>query len=175
MFEGFEQFRRLREAWSKVRIERPVQTGLFTFGDSDLPYFLVTSSGAEQLVRIRRGSISISRARIITPDNMHPELRNFFEEQEEAGFIEFLMSRTAAFSNLRLTNQAGPDSIVTDTIEEAVAKLNRQLDNEEEEQTAILSAPAEMAGFAVFRYASERIIASAPDNLQELRERGFLP
>ena len=61
------------------------------------------------------------------------------------------------------------------TIEEAVAKLNRQLDNEEEEQTAILSAPAEMAGFAVFRYASERIIASAPDNLQELRERGFLP
>ena len=175
MFEGFEQFRRLREAWSKVRIERPVQTGLFTFGDSDLPYFLVTSSGAEKLVRIRRGSISISRARIITLDTMHPELRNFFEEQEEAGFIEFLMSRTAAFSNLRLTNQAGPDSIVTDTIEEAVAKLNRQLDSEEEEQTAILSAPAEMAGFAVFRYASERIIASAPDNLQELRERGFLP
>ena len=74
MFEGFEQFRKLREAWSKVRIEREVRTGLFTFGDSDLPYFLVTSSDSEQLVRIRRGSITISRARIITPDNMHPEL-----------------------------------------------------------------------------------------------------
>ncbi|GDX93777.1 MAG: hypothetical protein ACK5TG_13085 [Planctomyces sp.] len=175
MFEGFEQFRRLREAWSRVRIERPVQTGLFTFGDSDLHYFLVTSSETEKLVRIRRGSITISRARIITPENMHPELRNFFEEQEDAGFIEFLMSRTAAFSNMRLTNQAGPESIVTDTIEEAVARLNRQLDSEDEDQIAVLSAPAEMAGFAVFRYASERIISSAPDNIQELRERGFLP
>lgn len=175
MFEGFEQFRKLREAWSKVRIEREVRTGLFTFGDSDLPYFLITSSDSEQLVRIRRGSITISRARIITPDNMHPELRNFFEEQEDSGFLEFLMSRTAAFSNLRLTNQAGADSIVTDTVEEAVARLNRQLDSEDEEQTAILSAPATMAGFAVFRYASERIISSAPDNIQELRERGFLP
>jgi hypothetical protein len=169
MFEGFEQFRKLREAWSKVRIEREVRTGLFTFGDSDLPYFLVTSSDSEQLVRIRRGSITISRARIITPENMHPELRNFFEEQEDSGFLEFLMSRTAAFSNLRLTNQAGADSIVTDTVEEAVARLK------DEEQTAILSAPATMAGFAVFRYASERIISSAPDNIQELRERGFLP
>jgi hypothetical protein len=40
---------------------------------------------------------------------------------------------------------------------------------------AILSAPASLSGFAVFRYATERILSSAPDNIQELRERGFLP
>ncbi len=175
LFDEFEQFRRFRQAWDSIKVERPVEYGLFTFGDSDLPYFLVTSGGKERMVKIRRGNVTISRARIITPDTMHPELRNFFEENEDSGLIEFLMSRTAAFSNLRLSNESGPTRIVTDTVEEAVAKLNRQLDDEEEDRVAILSAPDELAGFAIFRYASERVISSAPSNIQELREKGLLP
>ncbi|MBC7967984.1 MAG: hypothetical protein H7Z17_18910 [Fuerstia sp.] len=180
MFDEFEQFQRFRSTWNAVRIERAVELGLFTFGDSDLPYYLVTSSGKgtagkAEMVKVRRGNVTVSRARIITPDTMHPELRNFFEEHEETGLIEFLMSRTAAFSNLKLSNESGPEKIVTDTVEEAVTRLNRQLDDEEEDRVAILSAPAALAGFAVFRYASERILSSAPGNIQELRERGLLP
>ena len=71
-------------------------------------------------------------------------------------------------------NDSGPDRIVTDTVEEAVEKLNRQLDDEEEDRVAILSSPSELSGFAVFRYATERVLASAPGNIQELKERGFL-
>jgi hypothetical protein len=176
LFDEFEQFQRFKAAWSSVRIERSAEHGLFTFGDSELPYYLVTSStGKDSLVKIRRGKVSISRARIITPDSMHPELRNFFEENEETGLVNFLMSRTAAFSNLKLANESGPERIVTDTVEEAVAKLNQQLDSEEEDGVAVLSAPAELAGFAIFRYASEKVLSSAPDNIQEMRERGFLP
>ncbi len=176
MFDEFEQFQRFRSTWNSIRIERGVEFDLFTFGDSDLPYYLVTASSEKQsMVRVRRGNVTVTRARIITPETMHPELRNFFEENEETGLIEFLMSRTAAFSNLKLTNESGPEKIVTDTVEEAVTRLNRQLDDEEEDRTAILSAPAALAGFAVFRYASERILASAPGNIQDLRERGLLP
>ena len=176
MFDEFQQFQRFKAAWSSVRVERAAEFGLFTFGDSELPYFLVTSSsGKDSLVKIRRGKVTISRARIITPDSMNPELRNFFEENEETGLIDFLMSRTAAFSNLKLANESGPERIVTDTVEEAVAKLNQQLDSEDENQVAVLSAPVELAGFAVFRYASEKVLSSAPDNIQEMRERGLLP
>lgn len=181
MFDEFEQFQRFRSTWNAVRIERAVEFGLFTFGDSDLPYYLVTSNsgkgaaGNAAMVKVRRGTVVVSRARIITPDTMHPELRNFFEEHEESGLIEFLMSRTAAFSNLKLSNESGPEKIVTDTVEEAVTRLNRQLDDEEEDRVAILSAPAALAGFAVFRYASERILSSTPGNIQELRDHGLLP
>jgi hypothetical protein len=174
IFDNFEQFQQFRAAWTSIKIERSVEMGLFTFGDTDLPYYLVTSSAKSQTVGIRRGSVTISRARIITPDSLHPELRNFFEEHEETGFIEKLLTRSAAFSNLRLVNESGPDRIVTDTVEEAVEKLNRQLDNEEEDRVAILSSPSEFSGFAVFRYATERVLASAPGNIQELKERGFL-
>lgn len=176
MFDDFQQLQRLREAWNRVRIERSVEYGLFTFGDSDLPYFLITTADKRNsTVAIRSGQVTVSRARIITPDNIHPEFRNFFEEDEELGLAQFLMSRTAAFSHLKFSNNSGPEQIVTDTVEEAVARLNRQLDDQEEDRTAILSAPASMAGFAVLKYASERVISSAPGNISELRERGLLP
>ena len=175
-FESDEQERRFYESWNSVRIERNVEYGLFTFGDSDLPYYLVLSAKTGQdTVSIRQGEVRIAKPTIITPDNMRPEFQNFFEDTDDRGYIDFLLARTAAFSNLKLTNQSGPERIVTDTIEEAVARLNRMLDEEEEDRVAILSAPTELAGMALLRYASERVMSSAEGNIQELRDRGFLP
>ncbi len=175
-FEDFSAEEQFRAAWEAVTIERDVRFSLFTFGDSDLPYFLITQdASSDGLVQVREGLINIARPRIITPENMQPEFRNFFESEEEYGYVQFLMSRTAAFGNMKLTNRDIASKIVTDTVAEAVSRLNRQLDDQEEEHTAILSAPAQLAGFAVLRYASQRVMASAPDNIQELRERGFLP
>ncbi len=176
MFDEFDREMHFRRLWESVRIERRVTYSLFTFGDSDLPYFLVTPQTADtDTVRIRQGQITISRAKIITPDSMRPEFRDFFEEHEDAGMADFLMARSAAFSNLKLSNRRGTEEIVTDTVEEAVDRLNRKLDSEEEDRVAILTAPPSMAGVALLKYASERIMESAPDNLNELRERGFLP
>ena len=175
-FEHFDRGRHFQELWESVRIERPVNYSLFTFGESELPYFLVcgaTEKGAT--VSITRGEVKVTRPSIITPDNARAEFRNFFEDNEDEGIVDFLLARSAAFSHLKFDNRSGPARIASDSIEEVVDRLNRQLDGEEEDHVAILSAPAEMAGIAVLRYASERVWASAPDNVQELRERGFLP
>ncbi|MFK7817496.1 MAG: hypothetical protein AB8G99_02155 [Planctomycetaceae bacterium] len=175
-FDSYNQEAQFRSAWDAVNVERAVDYSLFTFGDQDLPYFLVTKEGDEDaMVCVREGQVNVAKPRIITPDSVHPEFRNFFESEEEYGYVEFLLARTAAFGNLKITNNEGPAKIVTDTVAEAVAKLNQQLDDIEEEHTAVLSAPEALAGFAVLRYASERIMSSAPGNIQELRERGFLP
>jgi hypothetical protein len=176
LFDDYDHHRRMHEAWQTVRIERPVEYSLFTFGDTVMPYYLVLGGKSSQdLVKIRRGDVRVARAKIITPDSLRPEFRNFFEDHEFEDMIEFLLARSAAFSNLKVSNQHGPEQIVSDSIEEVVNKLNRQLDDEEEEHVAILSAPPLLAGVAVLRYTAERIWQSTPDNLQELRERGFLP
>ncbi len=175
-FSGYEERRRFQEAWEAVRIARPVHYALFTFGASELPYFLVCEARRENdTVTITRGEVRITRPLIFTPDNVRPEFRNFFENGEEGMLADFIMARTAAFSHLSFENQHGPARIVTDNVEEAVSRLNRQLDSDEEDRVAILCAPASLAGFAVFRYAAERVMKSAPENIQELRERGFLP
>ncbi len=172
-----ELMERFQAAWNAVRVVRDVPFSLFTFGESDLPYFLVCDGqdNRDGLVSITRGEVKVTRPTIITPDNAGPEIRDFFDNDSDSAAASFLLARTAAFSNLKFSNHQGPAKIVTDSVEEACARLSRQLDAEEEDRVAILTAPKVFAGFAIFRYALERVRRSAPDNIQELRERGFLP
>ena len=175
-FQEIDPERHFREMWESICIERRVHYSLFTFGESLLPYFLVCgASKAGGIVSVTRGEVRITRPSIITPGNARPEFRNFFENQEDEGIVEFLLTRTAAFSHLKFDNRSGPARIVSDSVEEAVSKLNRQLDDQEEDQVAVLCSPPDLAGIAVLRYASERVWESAPGNVQELRERGLLP
>ncbi len=175
-FDDFDQENRFRAAWEAVEIVRPVHYTLFTFGESALPYFLVCSPTQVQApVTITRGEVRITRPLLITPENSRPEFRNFFETDDEEEVVSFLMARTARFSNLRLDNQSGARRAVSDSVEGAVAKLNQRLDDEEEDRVAILSAPANLGRVAVLRYVTEQILSSAAENVQELRERGFLP
>ncbi len=167
---------RFHDAWEAVCIERGVHYSLFTFGESDLPYFLVCQAAESGgLVSVTQGNVKITRPLIITPQNARPEFRNFFEDNDLEGVVDFLMARTAAFSHMQFHNESGQPQIVSDSVEEAVSRLNRRLDDEEEDRVAILSAPADLGKLAVLRYAVERVWASAADNVQELRERGFLP
>jgi hypothetical protein len=174
-FESYE--RHLFELWSSVRIERSSRYSLFTFGETELPYYLVKEPpGRTDLVSLSQGMIRITRPSIILPGAISPEFRNFFTEQEEDGeaLVQFLLSRSAAFANLKFDNSTRTSELVSDSSDEIVDKLNQKLDREEEEGTAILAAPEELGWMALMRYASERVMASTPDNVQELRERGFL-
>lgn len=174
--ENFDDEWRFREVWEAVQIARPVNYSLFTFGSSELPYYLVCDKPSDgETVTVTRGEVKITRPTIITPDTAHPAFRGFFGEQEDDSIVEFLMARSAGFSNLQVDNTSGPTEIVSDRVDEAVERLNRRLDDHEEDQTAILTAPHGLGGVALLRYAAERIWQSGPDNVQELRERGFLP
>lgn len=179
-FDAFESERRFREAWDSVQIARNVPYGLFTFGESELPYFLILQAKKPgDPVSLRQGLVKITRPLIITPDNMEPEFENFFESEEEesaeVGYARYMLARSATFSHLKIQNRALSQSLTTDSVEEAVDRLCRKFDDEEEDRIAILTAPAGFAGLAVMRYATERVMQSAPDNINELRERGFLP
>lgn len=175
MTDNFELEHRFHDAWDAVRIARPVHYSLFTFGESELPYYLVCDAvPPETTVSIMEGEIKVTRPLLITPENMDPEFRNFFESQEEREMVQFLMKRTV-IPQLKFDNTSHQTDIRSDSVEEAVALLNHKLDAEDEDRVAILTAPPALAGIALFRYALERVIESQPDNVRELRERGFLP
>ncbi len=175
-FEHNDAERHFRALWGAVEIARTVDYGLFTFGTSDLPYYLVVDAEeAGQPVDVSRGEVKITRPLVITPYDSRPEFQNFFEEGEFVGMADFLLARTAGFSNLKLERHEGPAKLVSDSVEEVVAQLNRQLDIEDEDRVAILTAPHGLGRFAVLKYALKRIMDSAAGNIQELRDRGFLP
>ena len=175
-FDEHEHQRRFHEAWEAVKIERAVEVSLFTFGETDLPYYLICGdSQPGTAVSVTKGEVHIKRPMIITPENAHGEFRNFFDESEDKGMIEFLLARTAKFSNLHIENESSEKKIVSDSMDEAIDKLKKKLDSEDEDRVAILSAPPHLGGVAVLRYAADRVLESGPGNIQELRERGFLP
>jgi len=175
-FDHYEQEHRFRKLWESVTIARTVPYSLFTFGSSDLPYYLVVDAAEpNQPVQLSRGTVKVTRPLILTPHQADPEFRNFFEEDETAGIIDFLISRTAAFSNLRIENELQKSDWVSDSVDDIVARLNQKLDAEEEDRIAILTAPARLGNLAVLKYTTQRMIDSAPGNIQELREHGFLP
>lgn len=176
VFDPFDREHRLRELWEAVKIVRPVEYSLFTFGESNLDYFLVCDERENgKVASVTRGEVIVKRPLIITPDSVRPEFRNFFEDDSGHQIVDFILARSASFSNLKVDNQSGTKRFVPDGVEAAVGQLNRQLDDQEEEHVAILTAPARLGGVAILRYAAERVLKSAPDNIQELRERGFLP
>jgi hypothetical protein len=175
-FEDFDQEARFRAAWEAVEIARAVNYTLFTFGESVLPYYLICPVSPEAApVAVTQGEVRITRPMLITPDNARPEFSNFFETDDEEAVVSFLLARTARFSPLKFDNKAGTKRVVSETVEEMVEKLNKQLDAREEDRVAILTAPLRLGKVAVLRYATEQVMRSAPENVQELRERGFLP
>lgn len=166
-----------RAAWDSVHIARPVQYTLFTFGESELQYILVVDSEQpRQPVSVTRGEVKITRPVIITPNNASPDFQHFFEEGDEySGMIDFLMTRSAAFRHLQLSNLQKRPELMSDSVEEVVARLNKKLDGLDEDRVAVLTAPHGLGGVAVLKYAADRVMQSAPGNIQELREKGFLP
>jgi hypothetical protein len=135
---------------------------------------LIEPENRGELVSMTRGTVRITRPTIITPGNATPEFRNFFDDAQGEGLAQFLLSRSAGFSNLKFENSSGQSRYVSDSVDEVVSKLNRELELEEDRETGILIAPNDLGWVALMRYAAERVMRSAPDNIQELRERGFL-
>src|SRR6056297_1997520 len=107
-FHEFNEEMYLQQVWNSVEIARSIPYTLFTFGVSDLEYYLVlTPEESGEPVKIRKGEIQISRPLIMTPGNATPELEDFFESDENDQLVQFLMARSASFSNLKLTNLSG--------------------------------------------------------------------
>lgn len=178
-FDPFDPQLHFKRLWDDVRIERASHYTLFTFGDSDLPYYLLSEpTQAGELVSVHEGTIKISRPLIIRPDGDRPEFENFFESEDDddsrQDYISFLLARTAAFSNLRFSNQQRASKVVSDSLEETIDRLTHQLDDQEEDRVAIIISKPRHHGLALMKYAIGQVIQSTPENLQELRERGFL-
>jgi hypothetical protein len=175
-FERLAGFARFKRQWDSVRIARNVHCGLFTFGDSDLPYYLVCGpSDEEDCVVVKRGEVKVTRPLIVTAQNASPQFRDFFEDRDDQAMAQFVLARTARFPHVQFSNVVEFHQKVTDSVDEAVERLDGELDREDENQVAILTAPPGLGGIAVLRYCVERVAASAPDNITELKERGLLP
>ncbi|MEM9703737.1 MAG: hypothetical protein AAF907_14960, partial [Planctomycetota bacterium] len=96
------------------------------------------------------------------------------DDEDGERVVRFLMSRGVKFGDLKLGHRRRKRSAVTQSPERVVEQLKSEI-LDEDDRTAILVAPHGLGGVALVRYAAECIMESAPGNIGEMRERGFLP
>ena len=96
------------------------------------------------------------------------------ESEDGERVVRVLMSRGVKFGDLTVGHRRGTRGKVARSPDRVVEQLKGEI-VDEADRTAILVAPHGLGGVALVRYAAECVMESAPGNIGELRERGFLP
>jgi len=174
------EYERIRHAVNRTEILRAPKQSLYTFGTTNIYYYLVTKPVYSELMDnitetvIREGKVIAERPKIVTPyylsnlEGFSTEARRYFEELvgEHGSNIRGL------FYTYR--NEPKELSIVSDNLRSVVDKLNAKIDKHSDPLSAIIKGEDEFWDASLLRFIFEVTRSSAPDNLRQMGSRGLL-
>jgi hypothetical protein len=172
--------RRIEDAVRHTEILRAPKQSLYTFGTTNIYYYLVTEPAYSELIKnitetvVREGRVIAERPKIVTPyylsrlEGFGPEARRYFEAlAEEHG---------ASVRGLFYTYKNEPKelNIVSDNLLSVVDKLNAEIDKRSDPLAAIIKGEDALWDVSLMKFIFEITRSSVPDNLRQLGRRGLL-
>jgi len=172
--------KRIEYAVRQTQVLRAPRQNLYTFGTTNIYYYLVTEPAYSELIQditetvIREGRVIAERPRIVTPyylshlEGFSAEARRYFEAlAEEHG---------AGLHGLFYTykNEPGGLNIVSDNLRSVVDKLNVDIDKRNDPLSAIIKGEDELWDVSLMKFIYEVTRSSVPHNLRQLGRRGLL-
>jgi hypothetical protein len=171
---------RIREAVARTEVIRAPKQNLYTFGTTNIHYFLVTEPAYAELAPavnetvIREGKVIAERPRIVTPyylaslEGFSASARHYFEQlQEKHG-----RSARGLFYSYR--NEAKEMNIVSNNLPSVVEKLTADIDRRGDPLTALIKGVDELWDVALIRFIYEITSRSLGDNVSQMGARGLL-
>jgi len=171
---------RLLDAVRHTEILRAPKQSLYTFGITNIYYYLVTEPVYSELINninetvIREGRVIAERPRIVTPyylsslEGFSLEARRYFRTLLE----EFGSDSRGLFYTYR--NEPKELNIVSDNLLSVVEKLNAQIDKRGDPLAAIIKGQDEFWDVSLIKFIYEVTRGSVPDNLRQMGSRGLL-
>ena len=171
---------RIKYTVRHTKILRAPKQSLYTFGTTNIYYYLVTEPAYSELVKnvaetvVREGRVVAERPRLVTPyylsrlEGFSSEARKYFEA---------------------LTKEQGPDTrglfytyknepkeltIVSDNLLSVVEKLNAEIDKRGDPLAAIIKGEDELWDVSLMKFIYEITRSSLEDNLRQMGSRGLL-
>lgn len=149
-----------------------------SFGSTVFRFFLLSElldSVGE--VRIRDGEIQAARPEIITPDHFQSlNLEGFGERAEE--FRQWLSSKPQEMAVLKYGFQIKRttirETVVKDSLQTVTARLEKQLDDEEEDMAAVISGVDDTWEVSLLKFTIDLIRNSAGRNWGDFRDEGLI-
>jgi len=166
------------DAWSKAlkstEIIRPRVQGLLTFGDTSLPYMLLSESTVNMGdTVVRRGEVVVQKPALLLPPHA-PQFMGFDFEQNhgssEQSFVNFLLMRGIQLPSLRYDNQTVSLDIYEGSLSRAITHYKDLLQRKENVHAGLVAAPEDCWPFSLLIYVCSQIVRNAETDLQRLLE-----
>jgi len=170
---------RIRYAVRQTEILRAPKQSLYTFGMTNINYYLLTRPVYSELVGstgetvIREGRVVAERPRIVTPyylsrlEGFSLEARRYFE----ALVREYGQHIAGLFYTYK--NEPKELNIVSDNLLAVVDKLNAEIDKRGDNLAAIIKGEDELWDVSLLKFIFELTRHSLDDNISQLGRRGL--
>jgi hypothetical protein len=172
--------KRIEYAVRHTRVLRSPRQNLYTFGTTNIYYYIVTEPAYAELLKdaaetvIREGRVIAERPKIVTPyylsrlEGFSPEARRYFEAlaEEQGGAIQGLY--------YTYRNEPKELNIVSNNLPSVVDKLNKEIDERNDPLSAIIKGEDELWDVSLMKFIYEVTVSSVPHNLRQLGRRGLL-
>jgi hypothetical protein len=168
----------IRDAVKQTEILRAPKQSLYSFGTTNLYYYLVTEPVYSEKSRppetvIREGKVVADRPKIVTPYYLS-RLEGFSLEARR--YFESVLNEKSNTSGLLYTYKNEPKemNIVSGPLSAAVAKLNDELDLRGDPLVSIIKGLDELWDVSLMKFIYEITRTSLPDNVRQMGQRGLL-
>ncbi|MFC1958374.1 hypothetical protein ACFLV6_00405 [Chloroflexota bacterium] len=172
--------KRIEYTVKHTKILRAPKQSLYTFGTTNIYYYLVTEPVYSELVKdaaetvIREGRVIAEKPKIVTPyylsrlDGFSSEARRYFAALAE----EYGASIHGLFYTYK--NEPKELNIVSDNLLSVVDRLNVEIDKRRDPLAAIIKGEDALWDVSLMKFIYEMTRSSLPDNLRQLGKQGLL-
>jgi hypothetical protein len=173
--------KRIAQAVNNTEILRAPKQNLYTFGTTNIYYYLITEPAYSELTNnvsetvIREGRVIAERPKIVTPyylsnlEGFSQEARRYFQT-----LIEQFGERSIHGLVYAYRNEPKEMNIVTDNMRAVYDKLNAEIDKREDKLAAIIKGEDTLWDVSLMKFIFEITRISAPHNFKQLETRGLL-
>ena len=171
---------RIRDAVERTEVLRAPRQSLFTFGRTNIYYYLVTEPAYSDLIGgatetvIREGRVLAEKPKIVTPyylsglEGFSTDARKYFD-----ALIENYGPHVPGLL-YTYKNEPKELNIVSDDLQAVVDKLNAEIDRRGDPLSAIIKGLDDLWDVSLIKFIFEMTRRSVGENLGEMSSRGLL-
>jgi len=164
------------DAWNKAlkntEIVRPRVQSLATFGDTPLPYILLSESAINLGdTVVRSGEVLVEKPALFLPPNI-PQFDGFeFEalgKDSEQAFLNFLFVRGVHMPSMKYSNHPHATDVYEGKLSDAIKHYREQLQTAENVHSGLIAAPDDCWQFALLLYVCSQIARNADTDIRRI-------
>jgi len=171
---------KIRQAVEHTEILRAPKQSLFTFGTTNIYYYLLTEPAYAELINnitetvIREGRVIAERPKIVTPyylsslEGFSADARRYFDTLARA------YGSNVPGLLYSYKNEPKELNIVSDNLLSVVDKLNATIDKRGDPLAAIIKGQDELWDISIIKFIFELTSSSLRDNVRQMGARGLL-